>query len=364
MSFLLPFLIAFGSSLLLVPLTINLAKKYGFVDDPKKRAHPAILHRRAIVRAGGLPVFLAFVIAILASVTFTKQILGIFLGGFILVTVGILDDKYDLKNYWRLIAQIVAAIIVVGSGVGISFITNPLYSLGLGGLNTPSVIRLDTLRIFFDFFGSHSIIVWADILAIFWIVWVINMVNFSSGVDGQMPGIVLISLLVILAVSLRFLPGDATQLVVGQLAIAGVGTTLAFLLYNFYPAKIFPGDSASYFLGFLVAVCAILSGAKIGAAVLVMAVPLIDGVFTIVRRVASGKSPLVGDRKHLHHRLLELGWGQRRIALFYYFVCAILGAIALLLHPAQKIFAGVLVAVAILGGLIWLNMNLPIRDQK
>ena len=95
-----------------------------------------------------------------------------------------------------------------------------------------------------------------------------------------------------------------------------------------------------------------------------MAVPLIDGVFTVIRRVASGKSPFLGDRKHLHHRLLELGWGQRRIALFYWLLCAILGAVALLLPSASKLFAGVVVSVVVLGGLLWLNMNLPQKDLR
>lgn len=144
----------------------------------------------------------------------------------------------------------------------------------------------------------------------------------------------------------------------------GAGSTLGFLVYNFYPAKIFPGDSGSYFLGFLIAVVAIISGAKIGTAILVMLVPLIDGVFTILRRIAQGKSPFSGDRKHLHHRLLELGWGQRRIALFYWLLCAILGAAALFLASSEKVLAGFVIAVVILGGLIWLNMNLPQKAQK
>ncbi|EKD58027.1 MAG: glycosyl transferase family protein, partial [uncultured bacterium] len=242
------------------------------------------------------------------------------------------------------------------------FITNPLHIFGSGSFWTEEVLRLDVWRIPFNFLGEHSILILADLFALFWIVWVINMVNFSSGVDGQMPGIVLVTLFVLFAASLRFAV-DPSQLVVAKLALIGAGATFGFLIYNFYPAKIFPGDSASYFLGFLIAVVAILSGAKVGAAILVMTIPLVDGVFTIFRRLAIGKSPFSDDRNHLQHLLLGLGWGQRRIALFYWLLCAILGAVALLLPSEEKLFAGAVVAVIVIGGLLWLNIGLSTKAR-
>ncbi len=360
MNLILPFLAALVLSVILTPLAVILAKKYGFVDDPARHKHPAMLHTRPVPRAGGLPIFLAFLVVTLLTVDPSKKILGIILGGFVLIAIGLVDDKHDLAQWLKLLLQIGAAVIVVGFGVGIAFITNPLSAFSA----SVDVLRLDTVRIAFNFLGEHSILLWADLFALAWIVWVMNMVNFSSGVDGQMPGIVLVTLFVLFVASLRFVGQDPSQIVVTKLALAGMGATLGFLIYNFYPAKIFPGDSGSFFLGYLVAVLAILSGAKVGTAVLVMAVPLIDGLFTIVRRVVSGKSPFAGDRGHLHHMLLELGWGQRRIALFYYLVCAILGAAALSLTSSGKLFAAALFGVVILGGLIWLNINLPRGDQK
>lgn len=365
MTFLLPFVLAFIICLILTPITAKLALKFGFVDDPKAHKHPAIIHKKIMPRAGGLPIYLAVVVATLSFLPLSQQLIGILLGGLILIAAGLLDDKKDQKSYVKLGAQMLAAIVVVGSGIGITFITNPLLILGDAASVGGAIIRLDSLRFTFEILGNaHSILILADIFAIFWIVWVINMVNFSSGVDGQMPGIVFISLLVIFIASLRFLPGDQSQIMVGQLALIGAGATLGFLVYNFYPAKIFPGDSGSYFLGFLIAVSAIISGAKVGTAVLVMAVPLIDGVFTIVRRIASKKSPFEGDRGHLHHLLMALGWGQRRISLFYYLLCAILGSVALGLHSIEKIFAATVVAIAVIGGLLWLNMNLSQKPQK
>lgn len=365
MIFLGPFLAAFFLSVILTPIVRFLAFKYGFVDDPKNSKHPGLIHKKVIPRAGGISIYLAVIIITVLVIPITKQVVGIFLGGLILVIVGLIDDKVDLKSYIRLLAQIAAALVVVASGISVTFITNPLLIFGSAAKVGGEILRLDQLRYSFTLFGGeHSIMILAAIFAVFWIVWVINMINFSSGVDGQMPGIVIVTLIVIFAASLRFLPQDPSQITVSQLSLIGAGATLGFLIYNFYPAKIFPGDSASYFLGFLVAVSAIISGVKVGTAMLVMAVPLIDGVFTIFRRMASGQSPFMGDRKHLHHMLLDLGWGQRRIALFYYLLCAILGSVALSLHSIEKLFAAAVIFVVVLGGLLWLNMNLSQKLQK
>ena len=359
MNYAIIFLLSFGLAIAATPLAILVSKKYGFVDDPRRHRHPAILHNRVIPRGGGLVVYLATFLAALVFLPISKELVGIFLGGLILVGIGLWDDRRDLRNSVKLTGQVLAALVVIASGIGIAFITNPLLIFSASGLGLGPVIHLDIWRLTFNFLGEHSIVILADLFALFWIVWVINMVNFSSGVDGQMPGIVLVAFIVIFLASLRFVNADPSQLIVTKLSLIGAGATLGFLIFNFYPAKIFPGDSGSYFLGYLVAVCAILATARVGAALLVMAVPLIDGVFTIIRRVASGNSPFIGDRKHLHHQLLQLGWGQRRVALFYYFVCVILGAAALALSSFVKIFAGVVAAVVILGGLIWLNFYLP-----
>jgi len=341
-----------------VKVTIKYAAMFGLVDNPKVRHHPATLHKKIVPRAGGLPIFVSFIITSMLMIPYSQKLLGIMLGGLFLVSAGLLDDKYDLKNKYKFFAQVVAAVIVVASGIGITYITNPVHIFGGG-----DIVRLDNVRIIFDFLGTHSILVLADLFALFWIIWVINMVNFSAGVDGQLGGIGVIALMVIFAVSLRFYP-DPGQTIVTKLALIGAGATLGFLIFNFYPAKIFPGDSGSYFLGFLIAVLSILSSAKVGTVILVMAIPLIDGVFTVIRRIVEHRSPFLGDRKHLHHRLLELGLSQRAVSLFYWLLCAILGAVALILPATQKLFAGVFIAIIVLGGIIWLNINLPTKARE
>lgn len=187
------------------------------------------------------------------------------------------------------------------------------------------------------------------------------MLNWSKGVDGQMPGIVAISAIVIGALSLRFPIIDQQNLISAKLSFIIAGASLGFLIFNFYPAKIFPGYGATSIYLLLGAV-SILSSAKLATAILVMGVPMADGIFTIIRRIFEGRSPFWHDKKHLHHLLLHLGFGQRRIALFYWLISAILGSLSLVLSSKGKFFA--LIMVIILVGGILLFLNLAVRNTN
>lgn len=347
MELFIPSLLAFLTTAVLVWPTIALAKKYGLVDNPTLRSHPAHVHQGSIPRAGGLAIFLGITISILFFVPLEKHILGILLAAFIILIIGLADDKYrDLSPYSRLATQFLAAVIVVGSGIGITFITNPL-----GG-----IIRLDSIILSFDLFGPHQIILVADILALFWLVWVMNMVNWAKGVDGQMPAIILVAAIILGILSLKLsLAGDPNQLAIAKLSFIGAGASAAFLIFNWHPAKIFPGFSGSNLLGLLIATLAILSGAKLATALLVLLVPATDFVYTFFRRILQGRSPVWGDRGHLHHRLLDLGLSHQQIALFYMLGSAILGAVALTLDSKGKFFVAFLVALTTLGVILWLN---------
>ncbi|MBI4036486.1 undecaprenyl/decaprenyl-phosphate alpha-N-acetylglucosaminyl 1-phosphate transferase [Candidatus Daviesbacteria bacterium] len=347
MEIIFPAIVAFLITAFSIPLTIKLAQKYSLMDDPKLRPHPAHVQKRVVPRAGGLACFLGLVATILLFVPLQKHIIGIIISLLVLLIVGLADDKFhNLSPYIRLIAQFLAALIVVLAGVGITFITNPL-----GG-----IIRLDTVTLPINFFGAHQIILLADILAIFWIVWVMNMINWSKGVDGQMPGIVVVAATILGILSLKlFWQGDPNQFNIARISFVTAATSLAFLIFNWHPAKIFPGFSGSTILGFMIATLAILSGAKLATAGLVLLVPATDFIYTFWRRVLSGKSPLWGDRGHLHHRLLDLGLTHQQISLFYMLLSAILGAVALTLDSRGKVFAAILVGASLLGGLLWLN---------
>jgi len=225
--------------------------------------------------------------------------------------------------------------LVVFSGVSIPFITNPF-----GG-----ILHFDTMYLFS--LGTVTIHV-GSILAILWIVWVMNMLNWSKGVDGQMPGIAAISAVIIGIASLRFFPIESINMEIAQFSFIVAGAALGFLVFNFYPAKIFPGYSATI-LGFLLGVLSITSGVKLATAVLVMGIPTIDALFTIVRRILSKRSPFWHDRGHLHHMLLEYGMGHRSIAAFYWLMSLVLGLIALSASSRGKVFAIILLIVLFSG---------------
>ncbi len=338
------FLVGFCVSLLTTPLAIVLAKHFGLVDNPTTHQHPAIVHQGIIPRAGGLPIYLGIVASYFAITQhFSKQTIGILAGAFLIVITGLLDDRFDLSPYIRFFVNIIIALIVVGFGVGIGFITSPF-----GG-----VIHLNQIVLHLQFLGgAHSIIVIADIFAILWIIWMMNAINWSSGVDGQLPGIVAIGAIVLGVVAYRFSQVDPGQIPVVFLAVATAAAFIGFIPFSFYPQKIMPGYGGAALGGYLLAVLAILSGAKLATALIVLAVPMTDGLLAIVRRVSRRQSPFRGDREHFHHHLLELGWSKRSIALFYWLTCAMLGVIALQLDSKGKLFALLAFAV-VFGGIIY-----------
>src|SRR3989338_3094190 len=141
------------------------------------------------------------------------------------------------------------------------------------------------------------------ILGLVWIVWVMNMINWSKGVDGQMPGIVAVSASILGLLSLKLqISHDLSQVNLAMLAFITAGSALGLLIFNWHPAKIFPGFSGSTILGFMIAILAILSGAKLATALLVLLIPATDFAYTFVRRILQGKSPVWGDRGHLDRK--------------------------------------------------------------
>lgn len=331
--------------------TIFLAKKFELVDNPQKRHHPAHTHRGIIPRAGGLPLFLGIFLPILILFAAEKVFWGIFFAALLLIIVGLWDDRKDRSPYVRLFINCLAAVIVVLVGVGIPYITNPF-----GG-----IIQLDAIKLTIN---AQTFEIVADILAFIWILWITNIIGWSGGVDGQLPGFVAISSLIIGILSLRFTPFDKQQTLVTYLAFATTGAFIGFLPWNFYPQKIMPGYGGKTLAGFILAVLSILSYSKLGTALLVLAVPITDAVFIIIKRILAGKSPVWASSGHLHHQLLKFGWGRRRIAITYWFISAIAGIIALSLNSKQKLFAFVLVIIIIIGILFWINQLKKIPQGK
>ncbi len=348
-----PLIISFIVSVILTPLTIFLAKFLKIVDDPKTHKHPAILHTKPIPRAGGIPIFLAIFTASLLFMYKNTAYFGMFSGAMLALIVGVIDDKFDISPYIRLTTNLICAIILVACGVTIpSFITNPF-----GG-----VIHFNFIYFAFNLFGLKILIHLSDLIALFWIIWVMNMLNWSKGVDGQMPGVIAISAFIIGILSLRFPVLDRNSISAAYLSFAIAGASLGFLIYNFHPAKIFPGyGTTSVYL--LLAAASMLSSAKIATGFIVLAVPMIDGTFTIFRRVLSGKSMFWGDKKHLHHMFLTLGYSQRQIAIFYWLMTLILGIFALSLTGNLKVFAIIFLVFIFFGFLLFLHFLIDKNER-
>ncbi len=349
----LSFLVAFAVTAILTAIFIKLFKKIGLVDDPLFHKHPGIIHKIPIPRGGGVPLFLGTFVSGYLFLPKTDITNAIFVAAFIMLAIGVIDDKLnaragDVSPYLRFLVNILTAIIIVGSGVSIHFITNPL-----GG----GVLHLDEITL------PIINLLLSDVVSVLWLIWVMNMVNWSKGVDGQMPGIVAISAIVIGILSFRLNPTGAGGAIDAQLSFIIAGAALGFLLFNFYPAKIFPGYGATS-IYLLLGVVSILSSAKLATAVLVMGVPLVDFVFTILRRVVNKKSPFHGDNKHLHHNLLKLGYSQRQVALFYWLISAILGIISLTLENRSKVFALIMLTVIVGGVLLFLHYVIDTTNEK
>lgn len=336
--FILPGIVAFVITAFATPLLIPLLKKFKLTDNPRLRPHPAHVHFRTVPRAGGLPIFIALVISILLFIPLSAKIVGILSGLSVLLIIGLLDDRYpNFSPYTRLGLLFLAAAFPVLSGIHINFVTNPFF-----WMNT--YIQLD-----------QNIFI-ANFLSFIWIVTITQVINWSKGVDGQMPGITLVGALTLGFLSYKFYAqGDLNQLSAVIMFMIVAGSSLGFLIYNWYPAKIFPGFSGSTILAFMLAVLSIMSGAKLATAILVLGIPSADFIYTFFRRILEGKSPVWGDRGHLHHKLLDLGWSHARISLFYILGSAILGILALSIDFRSKAFLVLGVLVVILGAILWLN---------
>ncbi len=295
MSYLIYFFIAFALSLLSTPLIKRFAIRQAVLDFPN---HPRKIQKEPKPLLGGLAIFLVFLITIIIYLKFGKVdfniiplkfFYGIIFGGLVLVIGGFFDDKYDLppKILWLFPALASVIIVWSGIGVGIKQLSNPF--------GPPVNIGHNFQFLIFNFQLS-AILVWL------WMMGMIFTTKFLDGLDGLCSGISVIGGLALFALSLM---PRLNQPITATIAIIFVGAVFGFLIYNFYPAKIFLGESGSTFLGFMLGVLSIILGGKIATALLVMGIPILDVAWAIIRRIWYGQSPFRGDKSHLHHRLLD-----------------------------------------------------------
>lgn len=328
--FILAIIISTVVSLIVTPIVIKTFVRLSLVEDPlvkQAKTHNATA-TSTVPRGGGIPIFVS---VILTSVIFTpteKHFLGIMLAMTLALVVGLVDDIIDISPRFRLVINILTAVIIVAVGIGIAYVSNPF-----GG-----IIDLSWPRLTFDFFGQHSVWLLSDILAIIWIVACMNIVGWSAGVEGQLPGFVSVSAIFIGILGLRF-SQDPGQFKVIILAGATAGAYLGFLPFNFYPQKIMPGYSGKSLAGLLLSTLAILSGAKLATVILLLGIPIIDATFVLARRIIFHHSLLQPNNIHLHHYLLNLGWSRQQVSYLYWGISLTLGIISLFLNSQQKFYA-------------------------
>ena len=335
------FLLATIVASLITPKVIAWYIKQNWVDNPSLDKHVKKTHSRPVPRGGGIVIFLAVALISVLLLPIDKYLLAILTGAGLLTIIGWLDDVYDLSPYLRIFTGLVASLLVVGVGIGIAYISNPFGS---------GVIRLDQPQFIFWWLGEERHIwILSSLLAVFFINWNMNIVNWSKGVDGQLPGFVSASAIFIGLLANSF-QDSPTQFTSANLAYIVAGAYLGLLIWNWYPQKILPGYGAGSLAGYFLSVLAILSGAKLATTLMVLAIPTADGIFTIVRRLAAKKSPFWGDRGHLHHKLMDVfGWGRRRIAVFYWFSSVLMGWLSLHLGTVGKLSMVLLAGFAVFG---------------
>lgn len=329
-TFLLAGITGFVLTFVFVLVALRFFPTWKLMDRPEKYG----LTRAAIPYYGGITMVLAFFVGVMFFVPLSRSLIGVLVAVAFIVAMSFVDDRWMLSPRFRLVGQVIAALIVVASGVGIRSITNPF-----GG-----VIRLDQIR--FEFFGNE-ILLFGALFTVLWIVFVVNSMNFFDGVPGLLSGVSCLAFLVLALLSLR--AGhiiDQTQLT--YLSVILVGATAAFLIFDFPQPNILMGDTGSMFLGFLLAVSAIFSGGKVATVLIVLGFPLLDALWSILRRILLQKSPFKGDLNHLHHKLLQTGYSERQVILILYLVAAFFGGLALYLTSFQKMIAIVAIVITML----------------
>lgn len=335
------FLFSLLSTVIFVPLSIWLAKKFNVMDHPDERK----VHAAPIPRWGGLGIALSFFFAVLMVSLFfprmaqllsfkykilsgkdvigilslQKQLLGILFGSTFVLVLGMCDDKTGVSAAVKLPFQMIAAYIAMDYGVRLSGLTFPWKEN----------------YVVFPLIASQ-------IVTVFWLTGFMNTINLVDGLDGLAAGICAIASGTFLIVAV--LQGQ-TQIILfsKQLKLAGVlsaalcGSCIGFLWFNFFPAKIFMGDGGALFLGYMLATITVIGTLKTTALfsliipIVVVALPVLDVAISIVRRIRSGKEVFQADKEHLHHQLLRFGWTQKEVVLGIYVVTLILSIFSILL---------------------------------
>ncbi|MFH0754308.1 MAG: MraY family glycosyltransferase [Candidatus Omnitrophota bacterium] len=311
LQFVAPFIMAVVAVVVLTPMMIALARKYGVLDMPNERK----IHTKPVPRLGGLAILIGFWVVALFNLPWSKEFSAIIVGGTIIGVMGVMDDVRSLSSRIRLVGQLVASFLVIWAGMIVSFMPKTWWGNLL-----------------------------ACIITVLWIVGIVNALNFADGLDGLAAGMTFIAstFFFLIAIYLR-------QPQVACVAAILAGTCLGFLVWNFKPAKIYLGDGGSTFLGFVLACLALYGGwshdgfiVALGIPTIILGVLIFDMFYITIARIKNGSVQTFQQwldftgKDHFHHRLMSLGFSEVVAVVFIYLVCLVLGLNVLVLEKVHS----------------------------
>lgn len=319
---LIAFLISASVALVVTPLVKRLAVKVNAVDVPDNNRKK---HKEIKASLGGLSIFIGATAGFLYLQPEHPQMFPIIIGAVIMLITGLLDDIFNLRPIYKFAGQFSAAIVVVSSGLVIEKLTIP-------------------------FFGTVYLDLIGYVITVLWIVGASNAINFIDGLDGLAAGVSAIGLTSILVMAMI-----DYRIVVAYLCIILIGSCAGFLFHNFYPAKIFMGDTGALFLGYCIAVVSMMGLFKNVALfsfiipIIVIAIPILDTVLAIIRRTINKQGIATADRKHIHYQLVNMGYSHRTSVLIIYGFSAFFGALAITFNSGIMLASLIIFVFIMLG---------------
>ncbi|MFH0969657.1 MAG: MraY family glycosyltransferase [Patescibacteria group bacterium] len=340
MFYLFPFFTSLLITVGIITLILILCSK---IDVFKKIKNSPKYSSKKVCRFGGVAIILGFLTTIFLdkNLVISPNLWGIIAASVFILIFGIHDDFIQLDWKTQFLFQVSVAVLVFILGARVEYITNPF-----GGML---------------FLNTGKYLIPSLAFVIFWFVLMINSMNWIDGIDGLSGGMALIGTLTIFLLSLK---PEVNQPPVGIISMALSGAILGFLIFNFYPSKIFAGTSGSMFMGFMLGALAIFAGTKIATALLIMAVPVIDAFWVIGERIKSGNSIFRSDKRHIHHKLLELGWTPQKIAMLFYGTTICIAAVAVNTRALGKTITFASVSIIMVLTLIYINKKLKKLENK
>lgn len=332
---------SFGLAALMTPVVGRLGRRLGIVDHPGGRRR----HKGAVPRLGGVAVFLGFsgAVGIAAwrgvlmegySSSDVLRLKGLLIGGAMAFLFGLLDDRFNLSPWPQFAFQFVVSLVALATLLWLERFTLPFFG----------TIKLN------DY--PWGPLVYAP-LTVLWVMGMINTVNWLDGLDGLAAGVGAI-LCLVLAIHMRYRAAQP-QASVALLPVALMGALVGFLPFNIAPAQVFLGSAGAFFLGYALAGLGLIAGGRTATVLMVMGLPIVDVAWQIFDRLRHKRSPVQGDRGHLHYRLRDMGLSRRAIVLIYWAFCSMFGLLALIAAPWQKLVALLSIAVVVILALVSLS---------